>query len=388
MRILLALYYYRPHMSGLTIYVERLAVTLARRGHTVTVLATQHNAKLPREEWSDGVRIVRVPVALRVSKGVLAPALGPTASALLREHDVLSVHLPNVDAPGLTIRGHRQNKPVILTYHCDLTLPRSPVSAILDQAIFMAHYAGARLADKIVAYTRDYAIHSRLLARFEDKLEVISPPVVMPAPPAADVAAFQAEVCADGRPVIGMAARFATEKGLEYLVQAMPRLLECFPHAKVLFAGPYGNVLGEETYWQRLREPIAELGSRWQFLGQLDQSRLSVFYRACDVIVVPSLNSTESFGLVQVEAMLCGTPVVASNLPGVRQPIKMTGMGEVVEPGSAAALCEGLERVLAHPQRYMRPQPEVEALFDPERTADAYLELFEREIARRSGEGA
>ncbi len=385
MRILLALYYYRPHMSGLTIYVERLAVTLARRGHTVTVLATQHDTKLPREEWSDGVRIVRVPVALRINKGVISLALGSTASRLLREHDVLSIHLPNVDAAGLTIRGHRRNKPVILTYHCDLMLPRSLVSAILEQAIFIAHYAGARLADKIVAYTRDYAIHSRLLARFEDKLEVISPPVVMPAPPAADVAAFQAEVCADGRPVIGMAARFATEKGVEYLVQAMPRLLECFPHAKVLFAGPYGNVLGEETYWQRLREPIAELGSRWQFLGQLDQSRLSVFYRACDVIVVPSLNSTESFGLVQVEAMLCGTPVVASNLPGVRQPIKMTGMGEVVEPGSAAALYEGLERVLAHPQRYMRPQPEVEALFDPERTADAYLELFEREIARRSG---
>ena len=170
MRILLALYYYRPHMSGLTIYVERLAMTLARRGHTVTVLATQHDAKLPREEWSDGVRIVRVPVALRINKGVISFALGSTASRLLREHDVLSIHLPNVDAAGLTIRGHRQNKPVILTYHCDLTLPRSPVSAILEQAIFMAHYAGARLADKIVAYTRDYAIHSRLLSRFADKL--------------------------------------------------------------------------------------------------------------------------------------------------------------------------------------------------------------------------
>ncbi len=386
MRILLALYYYRPHMSGLTIYVERLAAALARRGHTVTVLAAQHDARLPREEWADGVRIVRVPVALRVSKGVLMPALGRTASALLREHDVLSIHLPNVDAPGLTIRGHRQNKPVILTYHCDLTLPRSPVSSILDQAIFMAHYAGARLADKIVAYTHDYATHSRLLSRFDNKLVVISPPVVMPAPPAADVAAFQAEVGTDGRPVIGMAARFATEKGVEYLVRAMPRLLARFPDAKVLFAGPYENVLGEQAYWQRLREPIAQLGSHWKFLGQLDdQSRLPVFYSACDVLVVPSLNSTEGFALVQVEAMLCGTPAVVSNLPGVRQPIKMTGMGEIVEPGSAAALFEGLERVLAHPQRYTRPRPEIEALFDPERTVDAYLKLFEREIARRSG---
>lgn len=384
MRILLALYYYRPHMSGLTIYVERLAAALARRDHTVTVLATQHDATLPREEWADGVRIVRVPVALRVGKGVLAPTLGPTASRLLREHDVLSIHLPNVDAAGLTIRGHRQNKPVILTYHCDLMLPRSPVSAILDQAIFMAHYAAGHLADRIVAYTHDYATNSRLLARFADKLEVISPPVVMPVPPAADVAAFKAAVGADERPVIGMAARFATEKGVEYLVQAMPRLLARFPHAKVLFAGPYKDVLGEQAYRQRLSEPIAELGRRWKFLGQLDQRRLSVFYSACDVLVVPSLNPTESFGLVQVEAMLCGTPAVASNLPGVRQPIKMTGMGEVVEPGSAAALCEGLEWVLAHPQRYVRPRQEIAALFDPERTVDSYLELFEREIARRA----
>ena len=386
MRILLALYYYRPHMSGLTIYVERLATALARHGHTVTVLATQHDASLPREEWSDGVRIVRVPVALRVSKGVLAPALGPTASALLREHDVLSIHLPNVDAAGLTIRGHRQNKPVILTYHCDLTLPRSPVSAILDQAIFMAHYAACHLADKIVAYTHDYATNSRLLARFESKLAVISPPVVMPVPPAADVAAFKAEVGALEQPVIGMAGRLATEKGVEYLVAAIPRLLERFPQAKVLFAGPYKEVLGEQAYWQRLREPIAQLGAHWKFLGQLDDQRqLPHFYSACDVLVVPSLNSTESFGLVQVEAMLCGTPVVASNLPGVRQPIKMTGMGEIVEPGSAAALYKGLERVLADWQRYVRPRREIEALFDPERTVAAYLELFEREIARRSG---
>ena len=165
----------------------------------------------------------------------------------------------------------------------------------------------------------------------------------------------------------------------------MPRLLKRFPHAKVLFAGPYGNVLGEEAYWQRLQEPIAKLGSRWQFLGQLDQRRIAVFYGACDVLVVPSLNSTESFGLVQVEAMLCGTPAVASNLPGVRQSIKMTGMGEVVDPGSATALYTGLEQVLAHPERYTRPRSEIEALFDLERTTDSYLELFEREIARQSG---
>lgn len=82
--------------------------------------------------------------------------------------------------------------------------------------------------------------------------------------------------------------------------------------------------------------------------------------------------------------MLCGTPAVVSDLPGVRQPIRMTGMGEIVAPESATALQEGLERVLAQPERYLRPRHEIEARFDPERTVDAYLELFEQEIARRS----
>lgn len=385
MRILLSLYYYRPYVSGLTIYVERLAAALVRRGHAVTALTSQYDAESPREEWSDGVRILRVPVAIRISKGVIMPSLGRVASELVREHDVLGIHLPNVDAPGLTIRGQLQNKPVILTYHCDLQLPRSPFNRLIDQGVFVAHYGAARLADKIVTYTRDYATHSRLLSRFDDKLVVIPPPVIMPAPPTDEVEAFKAKVCSDGGPVIGMACRFAAEKGVEHLVEAMPGLLERFPRAKVLFAGEYEDVLGEQEYRERLRGPIERLGSRWQFLGLLDQSQMPAFYSSCDALVSPSLNSTESFGLAQVEAMMCGTPAVVSDLPGVRQPIKMTGMGEIVEPGSASALLEGLERVLSHPDRYVRPRQEIEVQFDLDHTVDSYLDLFEREMARRAG---
>jgi hypothetical protein len=67
---------------------------------------------------------------------------------------------------------------------------------------------------------------------------------------------------------------------------------------------------------------------------------MPAFFAACDVVVVPSLNSTETFGLVQVEAMLCGTPSIASDLPGVRRPPRMTGMGEVVPIGDSSALAE------------------------------------------------
>ncbi|MER3484925.1 MAG: glycosyltransferase family 1 protein, partial [Chloroflexota bacterium] len=94
MRVLLGLTYYRPHVSGLTIYVERLGRALAARGHQVTVLTSQYDRALPRDERVDGLRIIRVPVAFRVNKGVVMPTIGYWATRLAREHDVISLHLP------------------------------------------------------------------------------------------------------------------------------------------------------------------------------------------------------------------------------------------------------------------------------------------------------
>jgi glycosyltransferase involved in cell wall biosynthesis len=112
MKILVALTYYRPHISGLTIYAERLARALADRGHQVTVLTAQYNRSLPRKEHLHGVEVVRVPVAFRVSKGVIMPTFGAVAWKMVRAHDVLSLHLPQFDASGLAARGRLLKKPV------------------------------------------------------------------------------------------------------------------------------------------------------------------------------------------------------------------------------------------------------------------------------------
>jgi glycosyltransferase involved in cell wall biosynthesis len=382
MRTLLALTYYRPHISGLTIYVERLARALAARGHHVTVLTSQYSRELPREEDVDGVHVVRVPVAFRVSKGVVMPTYGIEATRQVLAHDVLSVHLPQFDAWGLALRGRLLRRPSVLTYHCDLELPPGALNRVAERAIDAANAVAARFANRIVAYTTDYAEHSALLRRHASKLEIIGPPVVMPAPSAADVAAFRAAHGLDGTPLIGFAARFAAEKGVETLVAALPSLLESFPSATVLFAGAHEGIVGEEAYRRSLTPAIDALGDRWRFLGPLDPDReMPAFFGAADVLVVPSVNSTESFGLVQVEAMLCGTPVVASDLHGVRQPVRLTGMGEIVPPGQSDSLAAALSRVLADPDAYRRPRPAVAALFDPGRTVDAYEALFEREIA-------
>jgi glycosyltransferase involved in cell wall biosynthesis len=145
----------------------------------------------------------------------------------------------------------------------------------------------------------------------------------------------------------------------------------------VLFAGPFENVLGEEAYARRLAPEFARMGRHWTFLGTLGPEEMGAFFPNLDVLVVPSLNSTETFGLVQVEAMLCGTPSIAAALPGVRQPVHQTGMGEVVPIGDSEALAAAILRVLELRDRYVRPREEIAAKFSTERTAIEYERLFE-----------
>jgi glycosyltransferase involved in cell wall biosynthesis len=164
----------------------------------------------------------------------------------------------------------------------------------------------------------------------------------------------------------------------------MPRILQQYPRARVLFAGQYQNVLGEAEYARRLAPLIAGLGDAWKFLGVLDPERMAMFFGACDVTVLPSLNSTESFGLVQIESMLCGTPVVASDLPGVRQPVLSTGMGRIVPRRDAAALAAAILDVIEHRQELTVDPAVLRSIYDPAAVAEKYVALFQ-ELQDRSG---
>ncbi|HIE57689.1 MAG TPA: glycosyltransferase, partial [Anaerolineales bacterium] len=169
------------------------------------------------------------------------------------------------------------------------------------------------------------------------------------------------------------------------------RVLEHYPNAMVLFAGQYQGVWGEEDYLARLLPTIEkyQASGQWKFLGTLTPEQMAAFYPNLDVLLVPSLNSTETFGLVQIEAMMRGTPTVASNLPGVRQPPRMTGMGEVVPIGDSAALAEAMLKIFDHPENYRGNPAAVAMQFSPQANAaeyeDLYAELME-ELGVKSAE--
>lgn len=211
----------------------------------------------------------------------------------------------------------------------------------------------------------------------DKKLSIIPPPVTLEPCPTDALSRFRAKHQLDGHEVIGVSARLAAEKGIEILLNALPLILEEFPNALVLHAGPYEDILGEEAYAARLAPLFEKYKDHYILLGTLLGEELSAFYASLDVLSISSLNSTESFGLVQIEAMRNGVPVVASNLPGVRQPVTMTGMGEVAAIGDHVELAEAIKKILRQQQRYVRDTQLISDSFDPHVTAAEYVKLFE-----------
>ena len=144
-------------------------------------------------------------------------------------------------------------------------------------------------------------------------------------------------------------------------------------------AAVYGR---HQDYRARLAPAIEALGERWRFVGVLDQGQMADFLAAIDVLVVSSTNRTESFGLVQVEAMLCGTPVVAAAVGGLPVAVADGRSGTLVEGHEPAAWAAAIAGLLdSDPAALSRAAVEHAGRFSWDHTVDALLASYGRAIS-------
>jgi glycosyltransferase involved in cell wall biosynthesis len=372
-RVVMLLQYYTPHRTGLTLHVQRLAEELVRRGNEVTVVAARHDPASAKDGIENGVRVRRLWAPLRVSRGMLMPFHTIEVWRQLRRCDVLSVHTPMADTALVAAVARLRRVPVVITHHGDLVLPEGRGARAIAAVVRALHRIGMRLSARAIAYSDDYARHSTFLAGFEDRTVAISPPVVIPSPDPDGVARLRRDLAPDGGPLIGFAGRFVREKRPDVALRALDLLRLRCPGVRLAFAGEH-QIAYEDT-WQRAEELVERVRDSVSFLGLLtDPQQLADFYAACDVVVLPS--DTECFGLVQVEAMLCGTPVVMTDIPGGRVPVAVTGMGLLVPPGEPVALAAAVQTVLADRASFVRPAAQIRATLDLDATVDRYLEVF------------
>ncbi len=385
LRILIFLLYYFPHRTGLTIYVQRIAEELVRRGHEVTVITARYNQSLPRDEdMHNGVRVIRLWAPIHISRGMLMPAFPWAAYLAMRQSDIVSIHTPMLETALISLIARLANINIISTHHGDLVLPKDKWFNQLITAIMFGFFKFmARGAAQLVGYSQDYANHSYYLQPFLDKTTLIYPPIHMPAPRPEKVAALRAQWQNNGAPIIGYAGRFVEEKRPDLAIKALEVINKTYPNTRLIFAGEY-KIAYEDT-WERHQALVKQYQDQLIFLGLLqDPQDLADFYAACDVLVLPS--DTECFALTQVEAMLSGTPVVMTNIPGGRVPVTVTGMGRLAEAGNAQSIGEAVVEILQHPEPYHKSREHIETCFSFPATVDQYERLL-TEYARKAAHG-
>jgi glycosyltransferase involved in cell wall biosynthesis len=312
------------------------ARALAEAGVDVTVL-TPHG-QTPRAR-PPGVEVVELTPLFRRGNAACLPQVVTRAG----DFDLLHVHYPFFGtAELLAVRRWFGRTRLVLQYQMDV------VGVYWKARLFEWHRRFIlpfilHAADAIVVTSNDYAASSFLaprLAALQRQLTVIPAGVDLGSfSPNGDRASARRKVGLADAPTVFFLARLDRAhyfKGLHLLIDAVAQLPEA-----VL-------VVGGDGEWRPQYEARAQasLGGRARFVGDVPDETLPAYYRAADVVALPSVDRTEAFGLVILEALACGTPVVASRLPGVRTLVDEGRTGYLVEPGNVAELAAKLSRCI------------------------------------------
>ncbi|MBI3887637.1 glycosyltransferase family 4 protein [Candidatus Microgenomates bacterium] len=372
-RLLFSISYYAPHLSGLTIAVQRVAQSFAAKGYPISVLTTQLQSSLPRTETIEQVQVTRVPFLFTLSKGFFMPLLLTEAVAALNKTDIVVIVLPQFEGALIALLAKLLRKKIVVWYVCEVMLPATPIARCVEFCLRLSHRLALSLADEVLSLTTDFAKHTPLL-RDRKHVYGIAPLIVSPRVSERAKALLQKRI-PKKKYTIGFLGRIAHEKGITYLLQTIPLLRQALGDDFVIVLA--GSVaVGEDMYAAEVDTLLKQYSQHIVFLGKIAEEDKGAFYQLLDVLVLPSINNTEAFGMVQVEAMLCGTPVVATNLPGVRVPVQETGMGAVVSPMDSKALSAGIVTVLNKKSDYQKEQKKIAAVFDTEKLLNHYERVF------------
>lgn len=334
------------HIGGVERHVYILAHELAQRGHDVTVLA----AKSPRHDQMSEIEefpVKRIPTGIRVYNSYLP------LSQLWRfdpsEYDLIHAHTPvPAIADIVALKNILTHIPFILTYHNDITKSGFLGGIVSSMYNMTLGKFLIKNSDIIITTTQSYADNSKLLKSSLSKVRVIPNGVDCDLfkPGLDTIFAREKYGINPSDKLILFVGHLDHYKGCEYLVRALPLIAEKIEHVHLLIVGtgPQNNILRQIAANLHIEDKVT-------FAGYVEDDELPYIYASADVFVLPSVSSYEGFGIVQLEALSSGKPVVTTMLPGVRD-VDSQGIASLhVQPKDPVALSGAIITLLKNTER-------------------------------------
>jgi glycosyltransferase involved in cell wall biosynthesis len=349
MKIVMLSPYFYPHTGGTEKYVRDLGAALIQQGHEVTVISNN----LPKEKNApahetlpEGIKVIRLDAIDMFS---YLPVSTQFNLKMLEGFDIVHVHVPAFSF--LRSVAGKIKQPLVVTYHCDVTISEKyfgvPVPKWAVPVFEGASNAFAKSllpkADVVYNTTETYAETSPVMKHvphraipigiFYEKIDEIQKKL---------------NLTPDKKnpKQLLFLGRLAGNKGCDYLVKAMPRVLEKFPDTKLIICGD-----GEEK--AHILDLITQfgIGPAITFLGTATFDKLVELYYTSIAYIFPSINRLEAFGIVQLEAMANYTAVVASDIPGPNAVMESGKSGLLVPKQDPEALANAIISILADPEK-------------------------------------
>lgn len=355
--------FYPPHRGGMESVLYELCDALKDRVNLRVLVS--NGGYTTKIESENGIELVRVG-----SLGeIFSTSVCPTMPYWIKMYqaDIVQLHHPNPMADISYLLSNPPGKLVVL-YQSDIV--RQQITYRLYAPFLLSML---RKASRIIVTSPNYLASSSLLKRFKEKCAVIPLGIDLQRfekkESESKIAAIRSQY---GGKIVLFVGRLTQYKGVPYLLEAMERV-----SGKLL-------IIGKGELEKQLRDQVERnnLSTKVHFLGELEEENLAPFFHACDVLVLPSITRNEAFGLVQLEAMACGKPVVSTRLETGVQYVNQNGKtGLIVPPRNSKALARAINRLLEDERLRVRMGMEgrrrVERKFTKEKMARETLKLYE-----------
>ncbi len=329
-----------PIRGGVEKVMFDLTDNLSRRGIDCDMLCANFDPKSDNQEvvFNSHGRIIVLPTKFQFSGTMICPKMISWLKKHCGEYDIIHVHHPDPMAC-IALRMSGFKGKVILHWHSDI-LKRKAILAMYKP--FQSWLI--KRADRIVGTTPVYVAQSKALSKVQNKVTYV--PIGIDPVEFNETEALEYRKQYPGKKIVFSLGRLVPYKGFTYLISAAKYLPE---HYQILIGGtgPLKEHLQEEIDYNGLQDKVS-------LIGFVPDEVLPTLYGACDIFVMSSVMKTEAFGIVQIEAMSCGKPIVATKIPesGVSWVNAHGESGLNVEPSDPKALAEAIMSICEDENAY------------------------------------